>query len=1088
MSSNDYNPYNYPYQQSSAQQYSAYQTAPATNNVAQAPRQYQHLATAQGNDYMSHQGQSYGEQSSGYGAGQDSSWNGSGYGGAQETTSRAAEVLRNMSNNAYPSNSTGAAPFTSQTARYPSGTSNSLQMQPQQPHATHAAQPTYGQSQARPRSVTANSAQQTTNRGLPLPATATGYPSQRAQTIYNQEQAQQRSASPAQYQYSNGPVVPPSSSRNTTMSAAASQHYTDYDRRQLASVEASRLDQTASSSTSYNCSNTSAVALPGPIAPPASSVQEPYTGQGSTTVDPMAVYDPWPEYQRKQEALRAQTAIEDAARGEEEQQTEEAQQAEDAKKEEERKRQEAQTAAGQPKQKVKKAQKQHQNATEAGSTVSEAPPATGEALESEIRAMMAKMRELNSKDPALLARIWEEERRAKAAPKSPTVQNKSTTQATSTTPALAVQANTPQVANRRRKTTPKESNGTNPAKPPTPAPTVAAPVRPQAQAIPGARHGGNTIWPPEKRSHLAAAAATYLSSQNPTNPVESSRILSMLDGNPSYIELCEQLEQIGLKLDRAAFAKNLLTAVPYVNSSTRKTAPQLLPVQRAQVPPAVMRKEVATPAAALPANNSRYPHFPESASRAATPVLVAEMVPIKPELKPPANKEEAARKRNLSDLIDMTLLSDEEDMGPPPKRLNADPMHSYMSPHPNFDDAMLVDSEPVVNNFPIASVPSRAPPETTTQPAPLLDREIRHSNVVGYLDRKKALRRNNYNPATIARDVLLACGRHPSERQLNQHLDVLRSNLPVISFDSDLSTINWDIIDPGKPPLGYFKDSVQAITEDTDQDDSEDDDKETRPRAQSNAIGGEGGARVQALPEAINPFKPKKRGRPPRHSLPNDLAPTTPKRSPSTASMSASAPRPSAGGVGYQAFRSATEYGPDGQPLPKKRGRPVGWRKAIHGSVTAQARPVANGHSASLNKHQPPQPSSLRDVKTGGNEAIRIDSRSPSVANRVPRYQSYRCKWQNCSAELHNLDTLKKHVFKVHRKETLHNALECLWDDCGKEVTNFDPITNLRIEKHTPHSFDLESNWRGHIQQHHLDPLSWELGDGPASGLSGNED
>jgi hypothetical protein len=1114
MSSNNYNPYNYPDQQSSAEQYSAYQTAPAPNNAAQAPRQYQQPATTQGNDHSAYQGHSYGEQSSGYRAGQDNTWNNSSYGGARETTSRAAEVLRNMSNNAYPSNSARAAPstFTSannitlQTARYSAGTSNSPQMQPQQPHVTHTAQPTYGQSQARPRSVNANRAQQTTNWGLPSPATATGHPSQRAQTIYNQQQAQQRSASPAQHQYSNGPVVPPSSSKNTTMSTPAPQQYTDYDRRQLASVEASRTNQNASSSTSYAYGNTPTAVPPGPIAPPASSVQETYTSQASTTVDPMAVYDPWPEYRRKQEALQAQKAIEDAPRAEEERKAEEIRQAEEAKKEkeqkekeaqeEERKRQEAQIAKSQPKQKAKKAQKQQQNAAEASPAVSEAPAATGDALESEIRAMMVKMRELNSKDPALLARIWEEERRAKVVPKSPTVPKASTVQAVSATPAPAVQANTPQVANQRKKAAPKESNIASLPKPPTPFPTAAAPARLQAQAVPNARNGGNTIWPPEKKSHLAAAAAAYLTSQNPASSINSSRILSMLDGNPSYIELCGQLEQMGLRLDRAAFAKHLLTAVPDVNSGTRKAAPQPLPVQRAQVPaaimrqvpPAIMRKEIATLAAASPANRSPYPQFPESAPPAATSVLVAEMVPTKQELKPPATKEEAARKRNLSDLIDMTLLSDDEDMGPPPKRLNADPIHSYASSYLDVDDAMVIDSEPVLNNFPIASVPSRAPPESTTYPAPLPDREIRHKSVAEFLDKKKALRRNNYNPATIARDVLLACGRHPWERQLNQHLDVMRTNLPMISFDSDLSTIRWDILDPGNPPPGYFKDSVQAITEDADdEDDSENKDRETRPRSQSNAIGGEGGVRVQALPEAINPFKPKKRGRPPRHSLPNDLDPVTPKRSPSTADMSASAPRPSSGGVGYQAFRSATEYGPDGQPLPKKKGRPVGWRKAIHGSANAQAQSGANGHTGPINKHEPAQPSSLRNVKTGGNETIRIDSRSPSVANRVSQYQSYKCKWQNCSTELHNLDTLKKHVFKVHRKETLSHTLECLWGDCGKEVTNFDANMNIRLEKHTPHSFDLESNWRNHIQQHHLDPLSWELGDGPASGLSGNE-
>ncbi|KAH4180542.1 hypothetical protein HBH64_024830 [Parastagonospora nodorum] len=1100
MSSNEYNPYNYPYQQSSAQQYSAYQTAPASNNVPQPSRRYQQPATTQANDYMSYQGHTHGGQSNGYGApGQDNSWKGSIYGGSRETTRGAAEVLRNMSNTSYTPNSTSVTPSsftaanntTAQTSQFYTGSSHSPRMQPQ---STHTSQSTYGQSQPRPPSVNTNPPQRTANRGLPSPATAAGYPSQRAQTIYNQQQ--QRSASPAQLQYNNSSAAAVTSSRDAAMTAAASQQFTDYDRRQLASVEASRSNQIATPSTSYNYASTSTIAQPGPIEPPPSSAAETYAGQGST-VDPMAIYDPWPEYQRKQELIRAQKAIEDAARAEDERTAEEARKAGEAK-DEERRRLEARTAALQSTQKLKKTQKQQQSSAEASSAAPDADPATGDALEAEIRAMMAKMRELNSKDPALLARIWEEERRAKAAPKSPTVQNKPTTQANSAAPAQSSQANTPQVANQRRKAAPKEASFTNAAKPATPIPAPVAPMSTPAQA--STARPGNTIWPLEKRNHLADAAAKYLQVQNPAALVDASKILSMLNSNPSYIELCAQLEQSGLKLDRAAFAKNLLTAVPDVNSTGRKAAPpQPTPVYRPQVPAAVMKKEIATPGAASPAftpavasstNRSSYPPFPDSASPAPTPAPVAEMIPIKPELKTPANKEEAARKRNISELIDMTLLSDDEDMGPPPKRLNSDAMHSYGSPHAHIEDAMVVDSEPVVNNFPIANIPARTVPQSTQQPAPpsVHVPELRHVAVAEALQKKNALRRNNYNPATIARDVLLACGRHPSERQLNQHLEVLRTTLPV-TYESDLSTIRWDILDPGTPPPGYFKDSVQALTEDADdEEDSEDEYGEARPRAQSNAIGGESGvqARVQALPEGINPFKQKKRGRPPRHSLPNPTGPVpfTPKRSPSAANMSASAPRPSTASVGYSAFRSATEYGPDGQPLPKKRGRPVGWRKAIHGSVAAQSKPAANGHTGSANKHQPSQPSSLRHVNTGREEPIRINSRSPSVANRVARYQSYKCKWQNCTADLHNLETLKKHVFKMHRKETLRNTLECLWGDCGKEVTNYDPNTNMPIEKHTPHSFDLESNWRNHVQETHFDPLSWELGDGPASGLS----
>jgi hypothetical protein len=1085
MSSNNYNPYSYPYQQSSAQQYSAYQTAPASSNIAQPSRQYQQPATTQVQDYMSYQPQSYVNQSNGYGAGQDSSWNSGSYGGTRETTSRAAEVLRNMSNPSYTSSnstcSTNQA-VTSHSNRYATGTSHSPQAQAQQTHATYGQ----SQSQPRPRSVNTNRAQPA-SRGLPSPAMAAGYPSQRTQSVYTQQQ--QRSASPAQPQYN---TVPASTARSAGMTATASHQFNDYSARQLPSVEASRNSQNATSSTSYNYGNAQMPSAA--IAPPApsSSMADTYIAQSTTTVDPMAVYDPWPEYQRKQ---AAQKAIEDAARAEEERIAQEARKVEEQKKEEERKRQEEADRSRQPKPKAKKGQKQQSTTAGAASAAPAEDDGPGEALEAEIRAMMTKMRELNSKDPALLARIWEEERRAKA-PKSPTTQNKAIPQAPAAQPAQAtqdVQASTPQPANSRKKTVPKEAS-----KPAAPAVAQAVPVR-HAQPTPN-RPSGNTVWPPEKKAHLANAAAAYLNAQNGAHRVVPGQILSLLDSNPSYIELCEQLEQMGLKLDRAVFAKSLLTAVPDVNSATRKSVPQpaLTPVQKPHVPPAVMKKEVATPVVATslqyaravvsPINRGSYPPFPDNGSPAPTPVPVAEMVPIKPELRKPANKEEAARKRNLSDLVDLTQLSEDEDMGPPPKRHNADSMYAFGSPHA---DAMIVDEEPSTPNFPIANTPTHQPQAPVPQPIQPPS-ELRHRNYVEPLEKKKALRRNQYNPATIARDVLLACGRHPSERQLNQHLDMLRTTLPQISFDSDLSTIRWDLIDPGRPPPGYFKDSVQALTEDADdEDDSNDEERETRPRAPSNAIGGESGAqaRVQALPEAINPFKQKRRGRPPRQSFPDGAGPVTPKRPSNSVVMSSSAPRPTsaAAGVGYQAFRSVTEYGPDGQPLPKKKGRPVGWRKAIHGSAAAQARPNPNKHNGLLETHQPAQPSSLRNVQTGPSEPIRIDSRSPSVANRGP-YQSFKCKWQNCKADLHNLDTLKKHVFKVHRKETLGNTLECLWDDCGKEVTNYDPMTNMRIERHQPHSFDLESAWRGHIQQHHFDPISWGLGDGPASGVSGKED
>lgn len=1094
MSPNNYN-YNYPYHQ----QGSAYQTTPFSNTSAQSSRQYSqpHSAVAgQADDGLPHSGPSYSTSSTGHDTGHDNSWGGgnsSAHGTTRDNGSPAAEVLRNMSNTGYAATSdapsqSGFTATNTASAYYASGRSPQLQAQPSQ--TFHS---TYGQTQPRPRGINTNEAQSSTSRGLSSPATAAGYPSQRAPAQFQQQQAQQRTTSPAQprFNVSNAPAT----SSNTAMTAAAnSQPYSDYNRR---NTDVSRSSHSVPPSNSYAPRPPAQV-----VQPPISSTPDSYAGS-STTVDPTAVYDPWPEYQRQQ-------AIRDAERIEWERKEEKARKEREQKEVEERKQKEteeaarqAQIAAAQPEQRAKKSHKQQAPATVAAPVEPSEASAGDNQLEAEIRAMMAKMRELNGKDPALLARIWEEERRAKVSTsKSPTLTTKPAPHPAVVPPP---QVHTPPTANQRKRAVPRASLSTPMATPATPSHAQAAP--PRAPTATPVRTGGNTIWPPEKKSELARAAALYLSTKNPDRPTNSEQILQMLDGDPSYIELCEQLERTGFQLDRSVFAKTLLLAVPDVNSASRRTTHQNAPLpvalkapapsaaMKCPAPPAVMKNPIATPiapspqyapASTSPMNRSPFPTFPGNDTMAAPSAIpVAEMIPIKPELRAPANKEEAARKRNMSELVDLTQLDDDEDMGPMKKR-KVDSMYTYGTPHPHIHEVRTVDAAPV-NNFPTATTPMPATDKSAPRAIPVPTNELRYRAVVEPIDKKKALRRNTYNPATIARDVLLACGRHPSQRQLNQHLDILRANIPQISNESDLSTIKWDLIDPGSPPPGYYKDSVQVPTEDADdEDESEEDEDGTRMARQGSSSHAES-ARVQALPAATNPFmKQKRRGRPPRQSLPNTVPLSTPQRPTNAQNMSASAPRPgsAAAGVGYAAFRFATDYGPDGKPLPKKKGRPVGWRKAIHGSSAAQQRPAMNRHTG---KHDPQQSNTLRNVGSG-DEPIRIDSRSPSVATRAPQYRSFKCRWQNCKAELHNLETLKLHVFKIHKKENLRNTLDCLWNDCGKEATSFDAMSNTSIELNLPHAFESEKAWRGHIQQNHFDPLAWEQGDGPAGGLSGTED
>ena len=61
--------------------------------------------------------------------------------------------------------------------------------------------------------------------------------------------------------------------------------------------------------------------------------------------------------------------------------------------------------------------------------------------------------------------------------------------------------------------------------------------------------------------------------------------------------------------------------------------------------------------------------------------------------------------------------------------------------------------------------------------------------------RRDALRRSRYNPETIARDILLATGSHPSMDPLNAHLDILRQRFPNVKPESDMSTFRWALVD-----------------------------------------------------------------------------------------------------------------------------------------------------------------------------------------------------------------------------------------------------------------------------------------------------
>ncbi|KAI6961869.1 hypothetical protein KC332_g16282 [Hortaea werneckii] len=928
----------------------------------------------------------------------------------------------------------------------------------------------------------------------------------------------------------------------------------------------------------------------------------------AVTVNPSQVYDDRAERERlvriEEERRRKREAEEAARKAEEERlaaaerrKQEEARQVEeDRRKAEEDKRKaeedrrkaeelEAKKSANQKrraeKARQKRAEKKESNtaatalaqmASSNAGIDSEAPPANAE--EAEMRAMFKKMREFNAKNPAMLAKMWEEERKAHASqspqqtqPPPPPKSSAPPPTHSPATPAPTAQSQEHDHQQLRPFQRPMPSQ----QQAPPAALTITSPNQPVAA------QANTSLWPPQKKGALAEAAGKWLLSlpENSGRRISTETIITILERNPSYVQLCEALEAHGFRFERSLLARELLKAVPdglkgptsqttrptqqeqdsivqgsetkegstkkrgrpsknqyepkphqqgpvayetpsfkpladtarEVNNMSNALDPQLRggPVQPVSQPPSWANPHFANGTPNRPSNAGSVPP-----SQSQVPEQKPEIKPEAPR-KPPSNKEEAARK-TFGDLVDLTAQDSDEDDGPPKKMLQTshgqmngfNAQQTYPAPPPpghtnfrppstpfNFYRPSEGPPPPVVYGF--GPMASRAPPaqmvpprpSSTQQPAPVpgpskrkgpslesqQNERIKGKMLVEPIMRDRVARKNKYDSRTIARDVLLATGRHPDMRSLNAHLYSMQKLLSTHGGGyeseagrgdrSDLSTIKWEIIDPELP--GEKAESkkpmpIPARGEDlaADADDEDDGAPALSPRGLVSFDNGDGTASRAAVPDPIGAKAPKRRGRPPKYNIAagglDGFRVGTPNRQaaggghPNSAPAARSAPTGSStpggsGATGYAAFRAMDE---SGNPV-KKKGRPVGWRKAIHSREALGLAPATGANSHQSGPSRPRQ------------------KPAPVVE---PKYQVFKCKWKDCHAELHNLETLKKHVIKLHGKPNANRKFGCLWDDC-----NVLPLADVTV-------------WTQHFDRQHLQPIAWKQGDGPRGGIS----
>ena len=316
---------------------------------------------------------------------------------------------------------------------------------------------------------------------------------------------------------------------------------------------------------------------------------------------------------------------------------------------------------------------------------------------------------------------------------------------------------------------------------------------------------GMTKWPEHRKRALAEAAATVLT-RNPSNvgkQISTNDIHILLDQNPSYTEMCEHIESRGFVFERSQFAHFLLNAVPDIGMSSpatnvnqttlNSTASQ--PQPNGYVPPDASRPAPSLDPKQLGYNYQRLSGI-QSLSNQQSGYLSSKVSAGPSSARKPVTKEDKARKRNFSDIVDLTQkLSDDEDFG----RYRSKSRMQESSQGQSLDTAKMMAGRTGGSDLGASHTEKQ---ENTRYPPTSRDHILKEHVAEPMYKRRDARHCSSYDVKTIARDILISSGKHPTMAPLNHHLEILREKFDYVNNDSDLSTFRWDIVDPAEVRSG----------------------------------------------------------------------------------------------------------------------------------------------------------------------------------------------------------------------------------------------------------------------------------------------
>ncbi|GAM37989.1 C2H2 finger domain protein [Talaromyces pinophilus] len=582
----------------------------------------------------------------------------------------------------------------------------------------------------------------------------------------------------------------------------------------------------------------------------------------------------------------------------------------------------------------------------------------------------------------------------------------------------------------------------------TPAPSASKPKATPAQ---------EATWPAATQQKLAKAASEYLSKDAANQGKECSpeSLMLLLRNNPTYPDLCAQLESRGFVLDRQAMARFLLAAVPALLSGNNGQDQKKAEVNK-NTPPAQASPSLPPTTMQPPTQPPQHPlYLPPQPPQPAQPIQSSQpapptqsTVPPLPPLPPVPPLPHGVPTSDLDVVFYHPGVPAPKPRGPNPNSGPADQKGGKNLQRPRRSDGAWISNTPVgpkaemakkrlfseiVDMSQVSSDEEEMPsdyddddedgfsnrptpsmnlnvyqPPTFPDPGPDpmdIDTDSSHAVDQNLPDSRGELPEPDieFDPDDefVLREIKR---RHPSERPLNFHLMHFTQTFLGVTMRSDLETFKWDLVDPGGPSMPVVE--LEDI-----------------------------------LVEPPQLTRKKRRRRHESRDDPDVKGPTSDSR-----------PQPS----------QTTTIATPGQPPSTSVSAPHGARDSMAGTPTTGQRTGRRGRPPGAKNKNPTKAALKALAKTTAGSSTRNAQRTvPAPATSVPEpsYPMFTCEWASCPAQLHDVHTLERHVFKNH----IEGQQTCLWQNCPNFATEY-----------------VGEGLKEHLAKAHIQPLAWKYGDGPS--------